>query len=813
MNALGIDASAIGNHEWDLGSAVYGDAIKAAGSGAAAWVGAQFPLLSANLDFSGDAALRSLVVAGGQEASAIKAKIAPSAIVTQGGEKIGIVAATTQVLERISSPTGTEVNGFPKAGEPGDNNVEVDNMALLASQLQPVIDALIAQGSNKIILTSHLQNLDNEKALAPLLKGVDIILSAGSHTALGDSTDTAFPGPTFAGGYPFVTADKDGNTTVIVSTDGEYSYLGRLVVDFDANGHVVVGSIDKTISGAYSSTDATLNQVYGADIGQAFADGSIGDKVKDISGAVQSVIAAKDGAVYGYSNVYLEGDRTFGRFQETNLGDFTADANTAAARIAVGEETFIVSLKNGGGIRASIGAVVPETGEKIPNTANPDVSKPAGAISQLDVENALRFDNKLMVFDTTAQGLLNILNFGAGLAPGNGGFPQLGGVEFSYDPDLPVGSRVQDVALVREDGSKLALVDDGVILATAPAKISVVTLNFTANNGDGYPAKANGENFRYLLNDGTLSAAIDEAKDFTAPANVPAGVLGEQKAFIDYLKAHFATPATAFDIADTGAALDERIQNLNLRGDTVLDGTGTPGGEDPGTPPAEPNDPGIPAILATAVDGVLRGVAPDNIDKLVADYESGALKLDGFVSELVKQAGDSSVPALIFANFMEGVTPTSARLDSLSVFADQQVTAYAAKGAGLPVLGAYEALGLGFSETTGFRTKYEGDTENAFILEAYQDVFGRAATTAQVAHFQAQIDYFENLYVGSKQSEAAAELHAKGAVLGQMIGVAVLNENKFKAAAEAFLIDAADGEVAYGRPLGAQSAFMTDMFV
>jgi hypothetical protein len=33
-----------------------------------------------------------------------------------------------------------------------------------------------------------------------------------------------------------------------------------------------------------------------------------------------------------------------------------------------------------------------------------------------------------MVFDTTPQGLLNLLNHGAGLAVPNGGFPQIGGV-------------------------------------------------------------------------------------------------------------------------------------------------------------------------------------------------------------------------------------------------------------------------------------------------------------------------------------------------------------------------------------------------
>ena len=97
------------------------------------------------------------------EASTLKGRIAPAAVITEGGEKIGLVGATTQLLESISSPTGTEVKGFPTG--PGANG-EVDNMVLLAAQLQPIIDELIAEGVNKIILQSHLQQIANEQLLA-----------------------------------------------------------------------------------------------------------------------------------------------------------------------------------------------------------------------------------------------------------------------------------------------------------------------------------------------------------------------------------------------------------------------------------------------------------------------------------------------------------------------------------------------------------------------------------------------------------------------------------------------------------------------
>ena len=54
-------------------------------------------------------------------------------------------------------------------------------------------------------------------------------------------------------------------------------------------------------------------------------------------------------------------------------------------------------------------------------------------MSQLDVENSLRFDNKLMAFDTTAAGPAQG-DPGDGVAPASankGGFPQIGGVRFS----------------------------------------------------------------------------------------------------------------------------------------------------------------------------------------------------------------------------------------------------------------------------------------------------------------------------------------------------------------------------------------------
>src|SRR5690606_5181181 len=119
------------------------------------------------------------------------------------------------------------------------------------------------------------------------LEGVDIILAAGSNTRLGDSDDVAFAFPghaaDFADTYPLVTQGADGKTTLIVNTDNEYTYLGRLVVEFDDNGDIVLGSLDESINGAYAATQETLEAAYGADIDQAFAEGSKGAEVQAVT--------------------------------------------------------------------------------------------------------------------------------------------------------------------------------------------------------------------------------------------------------------------------------------------------------------------------------------------------------------------------------------------------------------------------------------------------------------------------------------------------------------------------------------------------
>jgi 2',3'-cyclic-nucleotide 2'-phosphodiesterase (5'-nucleotidase family) len=610
MNAIGFDASALGNHEFDLGTDTLADLITPdfgdAGLADDEWVGTTFPYLSANLDFSNDSNLNDLAtnavvdgdafVSGPQESAAVDGgaeatdRLAPAAVFQRGGEDIGVVGATTPILASISSPGRTEVVG------PTSND-----MPALAQLLQPVINDIIdgdddqagtGDDVNKVILVSHLQQIALEEELIGLLNGVDVVLASGSDTLLADETDTLRSGDTADRGYPIITQNADGDPAAIVSTDGEYSYVGRLVVEFDDNGVLVTDSIDPAVSGAFATTDEVVRSVDpdadtdGDTDGIQFAEGSKGAIVEGLVSGVTNVVNEQDGNVFGQTSVYLDGRRSEVRTEETNLGNLTADANLATAKQV--DDTVVVSLKNGGGIRAPIGEVDAD-GTLLPPQGNAEVGKDEGDISQLDITNALRFNNALTLITLSPEQLLQVLEHGVaetaeGATPGQ--FPQVGGVSFRFDPDAEAGSRVQSAALIDDDGNRTqTIVENGAVVEDAPSSIRVVTLNFLAGGGDDYPFQEfvaanptfanrvdlvgeedeDGDGELDADEDLNLNGQLDGPVDLAAGSATFANAGTEQDALAEFLAANFNpdTGGTPFGEAETPPAADSRIQDVD----------------------------------------------------------------------------------------------------------------------------------------------------------------------------------------------------------------------------------------------------------
>ena len=558
MNLIGVNVANFGNHEFDSGTAAVSDAIRPSATN----VGARFPYLSANYDFSADPNLRAAVIADGGNAATSGGRIAGSTVITVNGERIGVVGATTQILASISSP-GLVVGKTPN----------VDDMDALARVLQPYVDALTAQGINKIVLSTHLQQYQLETALAARMRGVDIIVSGGSHQLFADSTDVIRAGDTIAQNYPVIITGLDGNPVLQVNTENEFGYVGRLVVGFDANGVILPSSLDAAVSGNYATTDAVVKALYGN--ADPYAAGSKGAQAAALVAPVANVINAKDGTLLGFTNVFLNGNRLDVRNQETNLGDVSADANLYVGRLV--DPTVAVSIKNGGGIRDVIGSYTTDAASRpIPPAANPGANKPSGAVSQLDIENSLRFNNNLSLVTVTATNLYRLIEHGvAAYAPGTtpGQFPQISGIEFSFDPAgraqvtaangsiTTAGTRVRNLAIVNDDGSvRDVILRDGVIQGDPERLIRTITLDFQANGGDGYRFDIYGTNRVDLLNNPALPAGL---ATFAAPGT-------EQDAFAEFLRANAPTAAQAYNVADTPQSGDLRTQNIATRADGII---------------------------------------------------------------------------------------------------------------------------------------------------------------------------------------------------------------------------------------------------
>jgi 5'-nucleotidase len=190
-NALGYEAMAIGNHEFDKGQQPLVDFIKRA----------SFPVLSANIVADASSPLNGL--------------FKPWIVKQIGGEKIGIFGLTTEETPVLSSPG---------AGVSFTNYIEAARRS---------VAELKAQGVNKIIALTHI-GITFDRELARQVDGIQVIIGGHSHTPMGPQVQPPDPSRP----YPEVIASPSGKP-VIMATDWEWGrWLGDLTVGFDANGEI-----------------------------------------------------------------------------------------------------------------------------------------------------------------------------------------------------------------------------------------------------------------------------------------------------------------------------------------------------------------------------------------------------------------------------------------------------------------------------------------------------------------------------------------------------------------------------------------------
>ena len=402
MNAAGYDLATLGNHEFDYGMEGCQQIQQ--------W--AEFPYVSCNFY---------------EEADGVRGEnVLPSyQIFELGQEKLAIVGITTPESFTKSTPAyfqdenGNYIYGI-SGGEDG---------AALYADVQTAIDQAVAEGATKVVALGHL---GDDKASQPWTSEETIANVSGLTAFIDGHSHSTVEGKEVA--------DKDGNN-VMLSQTGQY---------FDRIGLMVISAETGEVSTDFIEYEEILETVTGED-GNPVKDED-GNDVTEVVGyklvsdlytgaewcSDASVASIKDtwmkkideqlGTVIGSTALtldnYASDETRLVRSQETNTGDFAADALYYLFDSM--DMDVDVAIMNGGGVR---------------NTAI------TGDISYQTCKSIHTFGNVACLQTITGQQLLDALEWGArtaGTGEECGGFLQVSGITYKIDTEWPDSTQKDD---------------------------------------------------------------------------------------------------------------------------------------------------------------------------------------------------------------------------------------------------------------------------------------------------------------------------------------------------------------------------------
>jgi len=282
METIGFDAMALGNHEFNNGPEGLLPLLDTV----------SFPVLSGNLDVSGDEVLNG--------------RIEDTVVLDVNGVQVGLVSALTLDTQEISSP--------------GPTVIFEDEI----TALQADVDALTADGVDIIIALTHV-GLPADVRIAETVTGIDVIVGGHSHTYL-SKDDPDRDGP-----YPLWISNPEGTMVPIVQAGANSQYLGQLEVTLNDDGEVIYADGNTMV------LDASVTP-----------DEEILARVEELGAEIEVAMSV----VVGETTEAIEGDRTVCRAMECSMGNLVADA--MLGRVA--DQGIQIAIANGGGLRASIDA-------------------------------------------------------------------------------------------------------------------------------------------------------------------------------------------------------------------------------------------------------------------------------------------------------------------------------------------------------------------------------------------------------------------------------------------------------------------------
>ena len=386
MNAADYDLATLGNHEFDYGMFGCMQVID--------W--AQFPYTSCNFY---------------NEAAGVRGENVLDAYVTFecGDEKIAFVGITTPETFTKSTPAyfqnenGEYIYGIA-GGEDG---------AALYADVQAAVDAAKADGATKVIALGHLgddpasQPWTSKETIANV-SGLDAFIDGHSHsTVKGEEV-----------------ADKDGNEVLLTQTGEYFDQIGMMVIDAET------GAITTDFIGSEEILGEDGETVVGYNLVSELYAGTevISDaEVKAIKDAWMTEIDTQLGTVIGSTALTFDnydGENRLVRSQETNTGDFAADALYFLFDNM--DMDVDLAIMNGGGVR------------------NKAIT---GDISYKVCKEIHTFGNVACLQTVTGQQVLDALEWGArsaGTGEECGGFLHVSGVTYKIDVTTADGTQKDD---------------------------------------------------------------------------------------------------------------------------------------------------------------------------------------------------------------------------------------------------------------------------------------------------------------------------------------------------------------------------------
>ncbi|GGF55333.1 5'-nucleotidase [Marmoricola endophyticus] len=472
MNKLGLDVTSVGNHEFDEG---YKEIQRLANGGClpdgdgannqnscpdGKFRGADYDILAANVKYAGT-----------------QRTILPAYAVKKVGDaRIGFIGMTLKGTPDIVTAAG--VQGLRFTDEVTTANAVARK--LVKKGVSSIV-VLIHQGGVPTTQTYTDPATGKTSQVNPTYdaacgKGASLDPAASPildiSKRLDPSIDMVVSGHTH---QPYVcdVPDPAGNPRMVTSA----SSFGRLFTDTELTYDRQTRDIVRT------SVHAT-NQVVTRDVRKDPAQTSLIERFT----ALVRPIAAK---VLG--TISTDVNRTPNAAGETALGDLIADAQLADPSVVTGGKTPVVAFMNPGGVRADL------------TYANSPYGEAPGEVTYDEAFTVQPFNNYLVSLDLTGQQIYDLL--AQQVTGANAGAPKVLQVSKGFAYRLGASGAVD--GSVTLDGQP---VDKG-------ATYRVVTNNFLAGGGDGFPAFTQGQDVYFGgLDIDAFAAYLTSVSPYTPPA-------------------------------------------------------------------------------------------------------------------------------------------------------------------------------------------------------------------------------------------------------------------------------------------------------